>query len=186
MGHIDRSGHVSRGIRMLKPLDETSQSITQQVGKAIQGVAEKVQDMLRVPVVGRIVASQPAPVPASDFSYMDAENVLDIARSMLPSKEKAENLYALEVQGDSMIDAMVNDGDYVIMRPTQTARNGEMVAVWLNGDETTLKYFYLENGRVRLQPANPTMKPIYIDDPSSVQIQGKVVMVVRRVNTLAA
>jgi repressor LexA len=105
---------------------------------------------------------------------------------MLPSKEKGENLYALEVQGDSMIDAMVNDGDYVIMRPTQTARNGEMVAVWLNNDETTLKYFYLENGRVRLQPANPTMKPIYIEDPTTVQIQGKVVMVVRRVNTLAA
>ena len=182
MGHIDRSGHVSRGIRLLKPLDEGAQ----QFGKAVQNVMEKVQDMLRIPVVGRIVASQPAPVPSSDFSYMDAENALDIARSMLPSKEKGENLYALEVQGDSMIDAMVNDGDYVIMRPTQTARNGEMVAVWLNNDETTLKYFYLENGRVRLQPANPTMNPIYIDDPSTVQIQGKVVMVVRRVDTLAA
>jgi repressor LexA len=186
MGHIDRSGHVSRGIRMLKPLDENGQPATQRMGKTVQGVVEKVQDMLRVPVVGRIVASAPVPVPSSDFSYMDAENALDIARSMLPSKEKGENLYALEVQGDSMIDAMVNDGDYVIMRPTQTARNGEMVAVWLNNDETTLKYFYLENGRVRLQPANPTMKPIYIEDPTTVQIQGKVVMVVRRVNTLAA
>jgi repressor LexA len=185
MGYIDRSGHVSRGIRLLKPLDENAQPYAQQTSKGFQGVVEKVQDMLRIPVLGRIVASQPAPVPSSDFSYMDAENALDIARSMLPSKEKAENLYALEVQGDSMIDAMVNDGDYVIMRPTQTARNGEMVAVWLNGDETTLKYFYLENGRVRLQPANPTMQPIYIDDPSSVQIQGKVIMVVRRVNTLA-
>lgn len=186
MGHIDRSGHVSRGIKLLKPLDESAHSIAQQAGQAVQGMVEKVVEMMRIPVVGRIVASQPVPVPSSDFSYMDAENALDIARSMLPSREKAENLYALEVQGDSMIDAMVNDGDYVIMRPTQTARNGEMVAVWLNGDETTLKYFYLENGRVRLQPANPTMQPIYIDDPSSVQIQGKVVMVVRRVNTLAA
>lgn len=186
MGHIDRSGHVSRGIRLLKPLEDSAQSLAQQVGQSAQAAAQKIQEMLRIPVLGRIVASQPVPVPSSDFSYMDAENALDIARSMLPSKEKGENLYALEVRGDSMIDAMVNDGDYVIMRPAQTARNGEMVAVWLNGDETTLKYFYLENGRVRLQPANPTMQPIYIDDPSTVQIQGKVVMVVRRVNTLAA
>jgi repressor LexA len=84
-----------------------------------------------------------------------------------------------------MIDAMVNDGDIVIMRPAREARNGEMVAVWLNDrDETTLKYFYLENGRVRLQPANPTMNPIFIDDPATVQIQGKVVMVIRQVGGL--
>jgi repressor LexA len=60
-----------------------------------------------------------------------------------------------------------------------------MVAVWLNDrDETTLKYFYLENGRVRLQPANPTMNPIFIEDPSVVEIQGKVVMVIRQVGGL--
>jgi len=80
---------------------------------------------------------------------------------------------------------MVNEGDIVIMKPAREARNGEMVAVWLNDrDETTLKYFYLENGKVRLQPANPTMSPIYIDDPSVVQIQGKVVMVIRKVGGL--
>lgn len=82
-----------------------------------------------------------------------------------------------------MIDAMVFDGDIVIMKPAHEARNGEMVAVWLNDrDETTLKYFFRESDRVRLQPANPTMDPIYIDDPSTVQIQGKVVMVIRQVN----
>jgi repressor LexA len=187
MGHIDRSGHVSRGIRLLKPYDESGQAVTQSPGNMVREMVEKAQDLLRIPVMGRIVASQPVPVPPSDFNYMDAEHVLDIARSMLPSKEKVESLYALEVQGDSMIDAMVNDGDYVIMRPAQTANNGEMVAVWLRGDdETTLKYFYLENGRVRLQPANPTMEPIYIDDPRKVQIQGKVIMVVRRVNSRAS
>jgi len=78
--------------------------------------------------------------------------------------------------------AMVYDGDIVIMKPANEALNGELVAVWLNDrDETTLKYFYRENGKVRLQPANPTMKPIYIDDPSTVDIQGKVVMVIRKV-----
>jgi repressor LexA len=73
------------------------------------------------------------------------------------------------------------------MKPAQEARNGEMVAVWLMGaDETTLKYFYKEDSRVRLQPANPTMKPIFIDDPSNVKIQGKVVMVIRQVESIPA
>jgi len=86
-----------------------------------------------------------------------------------------------------MIDAMINDGDIVVMKPAHEARNGEMVAVWLNDrDETTLKYFFLENGRVRLQPANPMMKPIFIDDPRIVEIQGKVVMVIRRVGGLVS
>lgn len=86
-----------------------------------------------------------------------------------------------------MIDAMVNDGDIVIMKPAREARNGEMVAIWLRErNETTLKYFYLENGRVRLQPANPTMGPIFVDDPSLVEIQGKVVMVIRQVEGLPA
>ncbi|MBI4771521.1 MAG: repressor LexA, partial [Chloroflexi bacterium] len=82
--------------------------------------------------------------------------------------------------GDSMIDAMVNDGDIVVMRRQEQARNGEMVAVWLNErEETTLKHFFLENGRVRLQPANPTMGPIYAD-PANVRVQGKVVLVLRQ------
>jgi repressor LexA len=125
---------------------------------------------------------------AGGFSYYDADSMVDIARSLLPARERgSSDLFALEVQGDSMIDAMVFDGDLVIMKPAKEARNGEMVAVWLNDrDETTLKYFYLENGRVRLQPANPTMKPIYIEDPSTVEIQGKVIMVIRQVGGIAA
>src|SRR3990172_5670910 len=113
--------------------------------------------------------------------------MIGVARSMLPAREKGAELFALEVQGDSMIDAMVNDGDIVIMKSSHEARNGELVAIWLRDrDETTLKYFYLENGRVRLQPANPTMDPIYIDDPSVVEIRGKVVMVIRQVEGLPA
>ena len=85
-----------------------------------------------------------------------------------------------------MIDAMINDGDLVIMKKAQEARNGEMVAVWLDdNDETTLKYFYRENNRIRLQPANPTMGPIYIDNPKSLRIMGKVVMVIRQVKSVA-
>jgi len=170
MNFIERESNVSRGIRQLKTLE----------GNIVQA-AQSISDMFSIPVVGRIVAGQPVPVPSSDFNYYDQESGIDIARSLLPPREKTEDLFALEVQGDSMIDAMVNDGDIVVMRPVKQAENGEMVAVWLlDRDETTLKYFFNENGRVRLQPANPSMKPIIIDDPTQVQVQGKVVLVIRK------
>lgn len=176
MGHIKRSGRVSRGIRLVRPFSELAQS----AGQKIQNVRESIQQVLRIPVMGRIFASEPVPVPPSDFAYLDAESVVSVARSMLPAREKVEELFALEVNGDSMIDAMVNDGDIVIMKPAKDVHNGDLVAIWLRDkDETTLKYFYLEDGKVRLQPANPTMKPIFIDDPSTVDIQGKIVMIIR-------
>jgi len=170
MNYIERESNVSRGIRLIRTLE----------GNLVKA-AQTITDMFSVPVIGRIVAGEPVPVPSSDFNYYDQETGIEIARSLLPPKEKTEDLFALEVQGDSMIDAMVNDGDIVIMRPISQPNNGEMVAVWLaDRDETTLKYFYLENGRVRLQPANPLMSAIIIDDPAHVQVQGKVVLVIRR------
>lgn len=176
MGHIKRSGKVSRGIRLVHPFSELAQA----TNRKMRDVMESVQQVLRIPVMGRIFASEPVPVPPSDFSYVDAETVVNVARSMLPVKEKVEELFALEVNGDSMIDAMVSDGDIIIMKPAKDVHNGDLVAIWLRDkDETTLKYFFLENGKVRLQPANPTMKPIYIDDPSTVDIQGKIVMIIR-------
>ncbi len=76
---------------------------------------------------------------------------------------------------------MINDGDIVILRPTVTANNGDMVAVWLAENETTtLKYFYTEPDRIRLQPANPTYQPIYIYNTAQVHVQGKVLMVIRQ------
>jgi repressor LexA len=185
-GYIERDGRVSRGIRLMKPLAEITGTATAALKQTAQAVRDTVEELLHIPIAGRIVAGSPVPVPASDFSYYDADSMVDVARSLLPAREKGSgDLFALEVQGESMIDAMVNDGDIVIMKPAHEARNGEMVAVWLNDrDETTLKYFYLENGRVRLQPANPTMNPIFVEDPSVVQIQGKVVMVIRKVGGL--
>ena len=194
-GFIERDGGVSRGIRLVKPLGDSAEAATSsapaslaaQVKKTVEGVQQAIEDILRIPVMGRIVAGSPVPVPSSDFSLYDADTMVDVARSLLPARESGSNLFALEVQGDSMIDAMVNEGDIVIMKSAQEARNGEMVAVWLEGkDETTLKYFYLENGRVRLQPANPTMQPIYVNDPSTVKIQGKVIMVIRQLQTMAS
>jgi repressor LexA len=181
-GWIARESHISRGIRLLRPVPWRKQ-----VAARFSQAVEAINDMLRIPVIGRIVAGSPVPVPPSDFNYFDAETSIHVARSLLPAREKGDDLYALEVQGESMIDAMVNDGDIVIMKPVNQANNGDMVAVWLDDrDETTLKYFYLEGNRVRLQPANPTMKPIYIDDPSVVRVQGKVVMVIRKVAEVAA
>lgn len=185
MGYIERDARVSRGIRLLKSLAEITGTAAAQTAEAVR---QRVNDLLQIPLLGRIQAGSPMPVPSSDFAYFDAESMVDVARSLLPAREAtAGDLFALEVQGDSMIDAMVNDGDIVIMKAAREARNGEMVAIWLNDrEETTLKYFYLENGKVRLQPANPTMEPIIINDPKNVEIQGKVVMVIRQVEGLVS
>ncbi len=184
MGHIDRNSHISRSIRILAPLES---GFVKQAKQAVKQAAQSVSELFSIPIAGRIVASAPIPVPSSDLSYFDSESSVEIARSLLPTREKVDDLFALEVQGESMIDAMINDGDIVVMKPAQEARNGEMVAVWLNDtDETTLKYFYKEDNRVRLQPANPTMKPIFIENPERLRIMGKVVMVIRQVQSVAA
>lgn len=162
-GMIERDRKISRGVRLSWP----------------NGSA----DTLRVPILGPIAAGFPLPELNPNISYMtDSEaNAVDIARSLLPAKEKGENLFALEVKGDSMIDAMINDGDIVVIKPASEARNGEMVAIWLPRDnEATLKYFFKEKDRYRLQPANPTMKPIFVKKSDPLEIKGKVVMVIRR------
>jgi len=173
-GYLERDDRVSRGVRLTEKVRE---------------VIQYFNELLRVPVIGRIVASAPVEVPASDFNYYDATTTVDIAQSLLPATD-TRKLFALEVQGDSMIDAMVSEGDYVVMKAVDSnaeVRNGDMVAVWLpNKNETTLKYFYKEKDRYRLQPANPTMKPIYINRTEPLEIKGKVVMVIRKVDSYAA
>ncbi len=182
MGYIQRDNHTSRSIRVLAPLE----MLESRVKRTLVNAGKTIEELISIPLTGRIVASEPIPMPASDLAYFDSESSVEIARSLLPKKEKLGDLFALEVQGESMIDAMVNDGDIVIMKRTQQADNGEMVAVWLDdSDETTLKYFYREKNRIRLQPANPTMNPIYINNPAQVRVMGKVVMVIRQIKTAA-
>lgn len=161
MGLIERDARYSRAVRL----------------------PNAAQDVIRVPVLGSIVAGQPIPVLDAGATYIGDElDAVDVARSILPGREKGERLYALKVQGDSMIDAMVNDGDIVIMKSTSQANNGEMVAIWLpNREEATLKYFFKEGGHYRLQPANPTMEPIIISKDEPLEIRGKVVMVIRKI-----
>jgi len=161
-GYIARDLKVSRGIRMVERLGDA---------------AERLKDLVRIPLVGRIVAGAPVPIPSGDFATFGEDEAITLTREMVPN---AENLFALQVKGDSMADAMVSDGDIVVMRQAREARNGDMVAVWLRDrGETTLKHFYLENGRVRLQPANASMDPIYAE-PGDVEVQGKVMLVLRR------
>ena len=163
-GYIVRDREVSRGLRLA------------QAGRS----SVVRNEVLHLPLLGRIVAGEPVPVPSSDFALMGDETI-EVSRDLLGD---LEDLYALEVEGESMVDALVNDGDIVIMRHQRRVENGEMAAVWLRGQgEVTLKHFYQEQGgRVRLQPANPTMDPIYVDDPSRVEVQGKVVMVIRKLD----
>jgi len=186
-GYIARDGRVSRSIRVFKPVypESGGPSLNPEILHG-QSAAGAMSDILRIPIFGRIVASAPLPMPPSDMAYFDPESSVEIARSLLPPKEKINELFALEVDGDSMIDAMVNDGDIVVMKHAQDAINGDMVAVWLDDENsTTLKYFYKENNRIRLQPANPNMKPIMVDNPSALRIMCKVVMVIRQVKSVA-
>jgi repressor LexA len=166
MGYLKRDTRVSRGLRLTNKANE---------------VVPIVTDMLRVPILGPIAAGPLMLVPEPGIDYMNDKeyNAVEIARSLLPNKEKGNDLYALEVKGDSMIDAMINDGDIVVMKPAQEARNGEMVAVRVD-NEYTLKYFYKEKDRYRLQPANPTMRPIFLKKNEPLEINGKVVMVIRK------
>jgi repressor LexA len=160
-GYITRDRTISRGIRLVESLLEAAGGVT---------------NLVQVPILGRIVAGNPIPVPDSDFDVEGSETIA-LTRDIVKDDK---DIYALRVRGDSMIDALINDGDIVIMRHQKEARNGDLVAVWLrNEKETTLKRFYLEDGKIRLQPANPTMDPIYVH-PSNVEIQGKVIVVIRQ------
>jgi repressor LexA len=149
LGHIRRDREVSRAIEL--------------VGRV---------RMRTVPVVGQIAAGQPIPVPSAEtWNAQDFEDAIEVTDQMTRGKD---NVFALRVKGTSMIDALVNDGDLVLMEPTSAWDDGDMVAVWLKDrEETTLKKIYRDGGRVRLQPANMAMEPIYVD-PQNVEVQGKV------------
>ena len=130
--------------------------------------------LVAVPVLGTIVAGQPINMEA--LTPQEASEWVDLTQNMIGS---ADNLFALRVKGDSMVDASVLDGDIVVLRHQQTADEGDMVAAWIQGrEETTLKYFHREGKNVRLQPANPAYDPI-ICPANTVLINGKVVSVIR-------
>jgi repressor LexA len=166
-GYLSRSARSSRGLRLVK---NGRKSAPQPVFPALS--------IVRVPVMGQIVAGQPLPV--FEDIRPDEHDALEVTPMMLRGIDPNE-VFALRVKGDSMIDAMISDGDIVLFRKQVTADNGDMVAVWLDErGETTLKYFYNEGERIRLQPAHPTMSPIYVNS-AHCHVQGRVLSVIRPV-----
>ena len=124
---------------------------------------------LELPLMGYVAAGAPIEAVTTAESIAVPESLVG----------KPEDTYVLRVRGDSMIDEHITDGDFVIVEDRKTAENGEMVIALLNGADATLKTFFKDDGKIRLQPANPTMKPIVID-AADLQIQGVVVGVMRK------
>ena len=159
LGYIRRHREVSRGIEL--------------VGR--RRVAGR---QVMVPLLGQIAAGRPIPLP-DDESWDTASGAerLAVDEELLGGKQ---GIYALKVKGTSMIDALIADGDTVLMQAADVVENGQMAAVWLRGEkEVTLKKVYAEAGRVRLQPANSRMKPLYTAH-DNIQVQGRVVAVIRK------
>jgi repressor LexA len=158
---LEREGHIAH-------VPEVSRSIT---------LVDSDKQTVKIPLLGYIAAGEPLPVLQPDSWSNPVLEMLELPAELIGAKD---NIYALKVKGVSMIDAFIDDNDFVIMQETRTAQNGEMVAVWLRRErEVTLKKIYQEKGRIRLQPANREMKPIYVD-PANVEIQGRVIAVFRR------
>ena len=130
----------------------------------------------QVPLLGTIAAGEPLPVPTPDTWTTLPEETVQLTEELIRGRE---DIYALKVKGSSMIDALIDDEDIVLMQQASAVDDGDMAAVWLKKEqEVTLKKVYRERNRIRLQPANRQMKPIY-QDPDNVEIQGRVIGVIR-------
>jgi repressor LexA len=161
-GYIRRHGEIARGIELITH-------------------SAHFKYRLLVPVIGQIAAGKPIPVPTSDtWDAVAASETIEVTRDLTRGRD---GIYALRVKGWSMVDALVSDGDIVLMEYVNAVDNGEVAAVWLKTErEATLKKFYAEAGKVRLQPANTRMKPIYVE-PDNVEVQGRVVTVIRQLGS---
>jgi repressor LexA len=149
-GYIKRSYNESRAIEIL-PSEAFSRSV-------------------ELPLMGTVAAGVPIEAMASGESLCVPESFL----------RKSGNHFVLKVRGNSMVDAHIGDGDFVIVNERRSADNGEMVIAMMQGSAATVKKFFRErDGRIRLQPANETMEPIYVHE-NDISIQGVVVGVLRR------
>lgn len=151
-GLIKRSGGISRGIEILD----------RKIGQIVKGV--------ELPILGFIAAGSPIE------PFTDPNATFPVTPNMIAPNKKS---YVLQVKGESMIEDGILDGDFVVVEEANHARNGDIVVAMINNGVVTLKRFYKESDRVRLQPANATMRPIYAKD---VTIQGIVKSVIRKYN----
>ena len=170
-GLLERGGKHSRALRLTaRPQPVPDEPASSQPGDGAKVTPFRMpveRETLTLPVMGEIAAGQPIE------AYEDSAETLAVPASM----DAREDSYVLRVRGKSMIDALIDDGDFVIVQPQATARDGDIVVALLEDNGVTLKRFFREDDRIRLQPANAEMEPIYATE---VQIQGKVVGVIRR------
>jgi repressor LexA len=159
-GLIERSGEVSRGLKLTDGPDLVPRS----------------GGIVAIPKLGLISAGTPIAAYGQQEDPFSGET-LSLPQDLIPG---SGDLYTLQVKGDSMIDALVYDGDWVVIQHRTTAQPREMIVAWIKDrEETTLKYYYPEGAQVRLQPANPAYAPIYVPS-EQLEIQGKVVAIVRQ------
>ena len=160
-GYIRRHPGISRGIEL----------ITQSPARI---------NSLSVPVIGQIAAGEPIPVPAPDtWDVTVSSEMLEVPEELTRG---GKDIYALKVKGMSMVDALINDGDTILMQHVNVVENGDTAAIWLKAEkEVTLKKVYREQDHIRLQPANDQMKPIYTE-PDNVEIQGRVIAIIRQLS----
>ena len=163
---LDRDGFLNRRPDMARGIELLGESVTHGINS------------MRVPIVGSIAAGIPIPVFPNEIDSQNAD--FDFIEISSEINKKYGTLFALEVKGTSMIDALIDDGDVVVIKPTLEADSGDMVVAWLKEEEeATLKRYYPEGQQVRLQPANSQMEPIYCN-AANLEIKGKVVEVIRK------
>ena len=177
-GFIRRLPNRARALEVLRQPDDVNPKVSARAAAnsntalaAIQKPATPAQpanDVIEIPLHGRIAAGVP-------IEALEGQTMLPVPAALLGAGEH----YALEVSGDSMIEAGILDGDFALIRRTETARDGEIVVALVRGEEATLKYMRRENGRVRLDPANAAYEP-QVYDPREVQVQGKLAGLLRR------
>jgi repressor LexA len=162
-GYLERGGGMSRAIRL-------TPYAALRLGLASELVPQAgMTEAHRLPIIGEIAAGGPIE------AYQDASETVGIPEMLAPSGDA----YVLKVRGDSMIDAHIADGDFVLIRPQNTARNGDIVVAQVEENAVTLKRFFKEKDKIRLQPANANYPPQFYDD---VRIQGKLIGVIRRLD----
>ncbi|MFL0356525.1 transcriptional repressor LexA [Erythrobacter sp. GH1-10] len=176
-GFIRRLPNRARALEVIRqpedatPTPRATQAANDAVasGSAVlKNAPEPANDVIEIPLHGRIAAG--APIEA-----LEGQTSLPVPAALLGPGEH----YALEVSGDSMIEAGIFDGDFALVRRTDTARDGEIVVALVNGEEATLKYLHKEGGMVRLDPANASYDP-QVYRPGEVQVQGKLAGLLRR------
>ncbi len=169
-GYLLRQDSKSRALRPL--LDEEGRAYEDDNSSSSNVI--EFEDVFEIPIIGQIAAGLPI------SAIENTQETLHLSQGMLG---RAEDVFGLVVQGDSMIEDGIFDGDYIFVRKQPNAERGEIVVVMVDG-EATCKRFFDEGDRIRLQPANDAMSPIYLDKSEfrSVDILGKVIGVYRRMH----